>query len=403
MNISDLQNAADYCRNSNFYRRKLAGYPHAISCIEDFQALPFTTKTEIRKTNPMEFVAVAPECIRRVHSSSGTKGLPSMTFYTDRDIVRWSDHLQRPFRSAGLHSGDVFQNMVGFGMFSGGLGFQTAAENYGLKVIPIGPGNTERQIRFLIDFKVNSFISISNYIPIMIEYMRMHDIDPKKEMRLKAIFIGAEPFNPIEKKKWSEFFGVPILGIYGMSEIEGPGIAYEEAGLPGMCICTDDFYVEILDPYSGKVLPIGSEGEIVVTTLRREAMPLLRFRTGDISRLIRDSSKNGIRSIRLDYVTHRIDDMVIIKGVNIFPDEMERIIHSFSEIYHFFEMVVAKNDEMKIRLSLRDVGSDISLIEKHLESEIKKWLFINVSVEWMPVSYFMEKNGKRISVIDNRK
>lgn len=402
MEIQYLQNAVKYCRNSKFYQLKLAKFSNNIYSIQDFQALPFTKKSELRNCDPMELVAVPPKCIRRIHTSSGTKGMPNITFYTNKDLSRWSIHLQRAFRSAGLKPGDRFQNMVGFGMFSGGLGFQTAAEEYGLMVIPIGPDNTERQVQFLIKFKVSAFIAISSYIPIIIEYMRDHNINPRTDLSLKVIFIGAEPFNPIEKQKWFDFFGVPVLGIYGMSEIEGPGIAFEENGIPGMCICNDDFFIEIIEPHSNKVLPIGEEGEIVVTTLKRNAMPLLRYRTGDVSRLIYPNlSKNHSSDIRLDYITHRLDDMVIIKGVNIYPEEVEKIILSFSEVYNFFEMIIYENDKVTIRLSLssRVVVNDI---EKKIKLEFKKWLFINISVEWVPISYFMEKKRKRVTIIDNR-
>lgn len=403
MNIKDLQDTLIYCKNSFFYRKKLEGYTNQIHSLEDFQTLPFTTKEEIRNSNPKDFVAVDSRRIRRVHSSSGTKGYPSITFYTDKDLYHWSNHLQRAFQGVGIQPGDVFQNMVGFGLFSGGLGFQTAAEDYGLMCIPIGPGNTERQVQFLIDFGTNALIAISNYIPILIEYMRKHGINPRNDLKLKAIFIGAEPFNPKEKQKWSEFFGVPILGIYGMSEIEGPGIAFEEYGKPGMRICSDDFFIEILDPESDKVLPVGSEGEIVITTLRREAMPLLRFRTGDVSKLIGHPSETSFRKLRLDYVTHRIDDMVIIKGINVFPQEIEQILLSFLDIYSFFEIIIDKNDKVTVRVSLKETQVDLGSIEDNIKSTIKKWLFINVSIEWVPISYFLEKKGKRTMVIDHRK
>lgn len=400
MNFQDLQDAVTNCKNSEFYRHKFAEVSDRINCMEDFQLLPFTTKSEIRSTNPREFVAVDPKRIRRVHSSSGTKGSPSMTFYTDNDLVRWSGHLQRAFRSVGLQPGDVFQNMVGFGMFSGGLGFQAAAESYGLMAIPIGPGNTERQVKFLIEFEVKAFIAISNYIPILIEYLRKHGVHPQKDLKLKAIFIGAEPFNPKEKQEWSKYFGVPILGIYGMSEIEGPGIAYEDGNQPGMAICDDDFFIEIIDPESDKVLPVGTIGEIVITTFRREAMPLIRFRTGDVSRLISIPHSD---ELRLDYVTHRLDDMVIIRGVNIFPDEVEKILLSIPQIYPFYELILDENDNVSIRISLKDIVTSAGKIKKSIKSEIKKWLYLNVTVEWMPVSYFLNKTGKRISVIDKRK
>lgn len=398
--IQDLQNTVTYCKNSEFYRHKFADVSDRINCIEAFQSLPFTTKSEIRNTDPNEFVAVDSKRIRRVHSSSGTKGSPSMTFYTDNDLARWSNHLQRAFRSVGLQPGDTFQNMVGFGMFSGGLGFQTAAEDYGLMSIPIGPGNTERQVKFLIEFDVKAFIAISNYIPILIEYMRKHGVHPRKDLKLKAIFIGAEPFNPKEKQRWSEYFGVPILGIYGMSEIEGPGIAYEESNQPGMAICNDDFFIEIIDPESDKVLPVGYVGEIVITTFRREAMPLIRFRTGDVSKLISIPHSDDLR---LDYVIHRLDDMVIIKGVNVFPDEVEKILLSIPEIYPFFELILDENDNVTIRVSLKDIVTSRGEIKNRIQSEIKKWLYINVTIALVPVSYFLDKNGKRISVIDNRK
>ena len=252
-------------------------------------------------------------------------------------------------------------------------------------------------------YKVNSFVTISSYLPILANCMKKEGIDPKRDLSLKAIFIGAEPINLQERDELSLYFGVPILNIYGLSEIEGPGIGYECKYGGGMHICNDDFYVEIIDPKTGICLPYGQEGEIVVTTLNRECMPLIRFRTGDISRIYYEKCPCCDENVlKMDYVKRRTDDMFIIRGVNIYPNEIENIIVNIPEIHNAFKIVISKNDTLTLRLAYRENGKTKDIIEKHIISEIKKWLFITVNIEWIDIEDIIDYRGKRSFVIDER-
>lgn len=403
MHLKQINSALNRALSSTFYKKKLGKFHGRIESWDDFYQIPFTFKNEIRNSDPFDFITMPLSLIRRVHSSSGTKGTPSLTFYTDNDINTWHKHLHRAFKIAGLEPGDIFQTIVGFGMFSGGLGFQLAAESYGMMTIPIGTGNTERQVDFLKKFKVNGFITISSYLPVLINYMKEREIDPKSEMKLKAILIGAEPFNPSEKKEWEEFFGVPILGIYGMSEIEGPGIAYECPNGNGMHIIDEDFYIEIVNPQTGEPLPYGQEGEIVVTTLSRECMPLIRYRTGDISCIRKIQCCDEKEILKLDYVRRRTDDLFIIKGINVFPDEVENIIYEQEHINNTFQILIESGDRVTLLLSTNDRNVDKNAIARNIINEIKKWLYFSVSIKWVENEDLLRNTGKRKYVIDNRK
>lgn len=404
--LSKLQKVVAYSLSGEFYKNKI-GVLHQdilpIDSIQSFERIPFTTKEELRSNDSEMFLCTSFEKVRRVHSSSGTKGMPTITYYSNHDLIVWQEHISQAFKIAGLVPGDIFQTMVGFGMFSGGLGFQLAAESYGMSVIPVGLGNTARQLEFLMKFKVNSFVTISSCLPILANCMKKEGIDPKRDLSLKAIFIGAEPINLQERDELSLYFGVPILNIYGLSEIEGPGIGYECKYGGGMHICNDDFYVEIIDPKTGICLPYGQEGEIVVTTLNRECMPLIRFRTGDISRIYYEKCPCCDENVlKMDYVKRRTDDMFIIRGVNIYPNEIENIIVNIPEIHNAFKIVISKNDTLTLRLAYRENGKTKDIIEKHIISEIKKWLFITVNIEWIDIEDIIDYRGKRSFVIDER-
>lgn len=393
-----------YAINSEFYKNKFNHINYSNLESLDFKSLPFTTKDELRGTPLLSTLAQPMESVRRVHSSSGTKGLPTFTYYTEKDLFYWSTHLHKAFKSGGLSSGDIFQTIVGFGLFSGGLGFQMAAESYGMTVIPAGTGNTERQVKMLKEFCVNSFITISSYIPVLKHYMESIGFNPKLELNLKVIFIGAEPFNPQEKNIWEDFFGVPILGIYGMSEIEGPGISYECPSGNGMHICEDDFYVEIIAPNNGSLLSENEEGEIVVTTLKREAMPLVRFRTGDISKIYHQICPCcGRNVLKMDYVRHRTDDMFIVKGVNVYPHEIENIIFRIQEVHNAFKIIISNDSSVKLQLAYIGESHRKKEVEAFVKSEIKKWLYITTSIEWSNIGTLLNSLGKRVLVIDERR
>lgn len=405
--LEKIKNSLKRSLNSTFYSHHFKDYISLIQNLHDiqqFQLLPYTNKSDLRNRLPYEFLATSPQMVRRIHSSSGTKGNPTIIFYSDNDLLIWHEHLSRVFMMADLVPGDIFQTIVGFGLFSGGLGFQMAAEQYGLSVIPIGMGNTEKQVKFLIDYKVNCFITISSYLPILANYLKAHDINPRSKMKLKSILIGAEPFNLKIREDLRDFFGVPILSVYGMSEMEGPGVASECMFGDGMHIFTDSYYPEIIDPITLKPLDEGEEGELVLTTLSRECMPLIRFRTGDITKLYRDSCKcNSKYGWKMDYVRSRIDDMFIVKGVNIYPCQLQELLLCYNEIEPFFQIIIDKDDIVTLLITMKNsTNTKKDKCELKIIRDIKTWFNISVKINWVSLDYFTSNTGKAQLVIDKR-
>lgn len=404
--IEKINATLSHCHNSTFYKNLFKNFSYAkgIQNIEQFQKLPFTTKNDLRSNSSFDFLATPRSQVRRIHSSSGTKGKPTIVFYSDADIKQWHEHLQRAFAMAHLESGDVFQTIVGYGLFSGGLGFEQAAEQYGMSVIPIGMGNTEKQVEFLINYKVNSFITISSYLPILAEYMTANHIQPKRDLNLKAIFIGAEPFNIRQRETLKAFFGVPIISIYGMSEMEGPGVAVECPYERGMHLFTDSYFAEIIDTVTQEPLNEGEEGELVLTTLSRECMPLVRFRTGDITKLYKDSCNcRSEYEWKIDYVRKRVDDMFIVKGVNIYPNQIQDILLNYKEIEPYLQIKIEQNDIVTLIISIKESANiKREQCELSILREIKTWFNISVKIAWVPLDNFINHTGKAKMVIDER-
>lgn len=402
--LSQLQCSVERASHASFYSKLLKENnisKASINTITDFRKIPFTTKSDIRGNVPSAFLSTPMSCVRRVHSSSGTKGNPTISYYSDSDIRIWQDHLCRAFRMAGLKEGDVFQTIVGFGLFSGGLGFEQAAEQYGMTVIPIGMGNTQRQVEYLKMFHVNGIITISSYLPILANYMKQHSINPKSELQLKAILIGAEPFHERTRDELREFFGVPILSVYGLSELEGPGVAVECPKGNGMHVFTDAYYPEIIDPVTGKVLGENCQGELVLTSLKRECMPLLRYRTGDITSLYRTKCECMSEfEWKIRYVFNRSDDMLIIRGVNIYPSQIKDIVYMYDCIYQNLQIIIQKDDDITLKIANKS-SNNIENVEKGIIRDIKNWLNITVKIEWVLIEYF-DIIGKSICVIDKR-
>lgn len=312
-----IQYSINRAMNSVFYKKLWKNSP--IELFQDisydkFVNIPFTQKSDLRKSDPYDYLSTPISKVRRIHTSSGTKGTSTISFYSDNDLKKWSEHLARSFRFAHLQPNDIFQTIVGFGLFSGGLGFEYAAEQYGLSVIPIGMGNTSNQINFLKDFKVKAMVTISSYLPILVAEMKRKGIDPKSQMSLQSVLIGAEPFNEKIRPELEDFLGAKTYSIYGMSEVEGPGVAAECDFHTGMHLFSDSFYPEIIDPVTCELLPFGEEGELVLTTLDRECMPLIRYRTGDITSFKEGQCPCGCDYIRISNIKSRCDDMFIVKG-----------------------------------------------------------------------------------------
>ncbi|MEW6185091.1 MAG: phenylacetate--CoA ligase, partial [Thermodesulfobacteriota bacterium] len=295
----------------------------SVNSLEDIKKFPFTTKEDLRDHWPYGFVAVPREELVRLHASSGTTGRATVVFHTAGDIARWTDLLARCLYMAGLRKGDVFQNMMTYGLFTGGLGFHYGAEKLGALVIPAGAGNSKRQIQMMRDFGVTAVHIIPSYALHLSTVFAELNLDPQKDTQIEMAFLGAEPHTEKMRKKIEALYGFKAFNSYGLSEMNGPGVAFECPCQEGMHIWEDHFLVEIIDPRTLSPLPDGQEGELVLTALKKEGMPLIRYRTKDLTRILPQPCPCGRTHRRIDRIKGRTDDMMILKGVNIFPMQIE--------------------------------------------------------------------------------
>ncbi|UPM43482.1 phenylacetate--CoA ligase PaaK [Halocatena salina] len=321
--------------NVPFYREVLkeAGLsPGDIDGIEDCARLPFTTKEDFRVEFPDGLFAVDWDAVQRVHASSGTTGTPKIVSYTDADLGIWRSVMARSLASAGVTENDVVQNAYGYGLFTGGLGFHDGCEELGATVVPVGGGNTARQIELLVDLGCDVLACTPSYCLYLAEEMERRSIDPHG-LPLSTVLIGAEPFTDPMREEIEAALGVTAIDVYGLSEIIGPGVSIEcAAAQDGLHVWEDHFYPEIIDPETGEVLPDGEQGELVLTTLTKEALPLLRYRTGDITSLTREPCACGRTHARMDNVTGRTDDLLIVRGVNVYASQIEATMLDIPEV-----------------------------------------------------------------------
>ncbi|WP_232686350.1 phenylacetate--CoA ligase PaaK [Halobacterium zhouii] len=321
--------------NVPFYRDRLddAGVsPDTIEGVEDLQELPFTTKEHFREEYPTGLFAVDMDDVLRIHASSGTTGKPKVVGYTETDLGVWESVMARSLYAAGVSPGDTVQNAYGYGLFTGGLGFHDGVEALPATVIPTGGGNTERQISMLQDLESDAFASTPSYCLYLAERAAENGVDVR-DLPLSTVTIGAEPFTDPMREEIEAALGVDAIDVYGLSEIIGPGVAIEcEHAQDGLHVWEDHFYPEVIDPQTGEVLPPGEEGELVLTTLTKEALPVLRYRTGDVTSLTREECDCGRTMVRMDNVTGRTDDLLVVRGVNLYPSQIEAAVLDFEDV-----------------------------------------------------------------------
>jgi len=313
-----LQDTVKRCMNVPFYQQKFKEMgitPSDIKSVEDVSKLPFTTKQDLRDTYPFGLAAVPLRECTRLHSSSGTTGNPTVILHTQKDLDEWANQVARNLWMVGLRPDDVFQNSSGYGMFTGGLGFQYGAERLGMLTIPAAAGNSLRQIKFMTDFGTTAVHAVPSYVTRLYEVMQEVGVDPRRDTKLRVLAIGAEPHSEEQRKRIEEMMGVKAYNSFGMSEMCGPGVGFECQEQNGLHFWEDYYIVEILDPETLKPVPDGEIGELVLTTLCREAMPLLRYRTRDLTRVLGRSCPCGRNHIRLDRMRGRSDDMMVLRGV----------------------------------------------------------------------------------------
>lgn len=335
--------------NVPFYREALAEAgltPEEIDGVDDCSRLPFTTKEDFRSEYPDGLFAVEWETVQRIHASSGTTGTPKIVSYTERDLGVWRSVMARSLAAAGVTEGDVVQNAYGYGLFTGGLGFHDGCEELGATVVPVGGGNTARQIELLSDLECDVLACTPSYCLYLAEEMERRSIDPH-ELPLSTVVIGAEPFTDPMREEIETALGVTAVDVYGLSEIIGPGVSIECAAVQdGLHVWEDHFYPEIIDPDTGEVLPEGEEGELVLTTLTKEALPVLRYRTGDITSLTREPCSCGRTHARMDNVTGRTDDLLIVRGVNVYASQIEAMMLDVPNVAPHYRIDLSREDAL---------------------------------------------------------
>jgi phenylacetate-CoA ligase len=396
------------------YRRKMdaAGVkPDDIKTLADLTRLPFTVKKDLRDNYPFGLFTVPLEEVVRVHASSGTTGKPTVVGYTANDIKTWSNVMARALCCAGATKGDMVHNAYGYGLFTGGLGAHYGIERLGATVIPVSGGNSKRQINIMKDFGSTVLLSTPSYALNLAEAMDSMDIDPKS-LSLRVGIFGAEPWSENMREEVERKLNLKATDIYGLSEVMGPGVAQECLHTTrGMHIFEDHFLPEIIDPETGEVLPPGEKGELVFTTLTKEAFPIIRYRTKDISRLYYEPCECGRTLVRMEKVTGRTDDMLIIRGVNVFPSQVEHVLMGVDGVEPHYQIVVDREgnlDTMQVQVEVSEgvFSDEIRVLEnltKYIQTEIKDLLGVTCRVKLVEPKTIQRSEGKAQRVIDKRK
>ena len=382
-----------------------------ISSLEDIENIPFTTKENLREHWPYGFLAVSKDELIRMHSSSGTTGRTTVVFHTAGDIEAWANLVARSMYMTGMRKSDVFQNMMTYGLFTGGLGFHYGAEKVGALTIPAGAGNSKRQIQLMQDFGTTAIHIIPSYALHLFNVFEEVNVDPKKDTKVKIAFIGAEPHSDKMRKKIEELYGFKAYNSYGLSEMNGPGVAFECPYQNGMHIWEDNFLVEIIDPDTLKQVPDGEEGELVMTTLMREGMPIIRYRTKDLTSIISEPCECGRTHKKIERIKGRTDDMMILKGVNIFPIQIEKRLMEIPGVGTNFQIVLERegfNDNMIVSVEVQKefFSGNLTQLENlghKIVEELKSDILITPRVELLEPGSLPKSEGKAVRVIDNRK
>ncbi|WP_200894603.1 phenylacetate--CoA ligase family protein [Bacillus alveayuensis] len=405
--------------NVEFYRKKfdeLGLKPDNIKSLNDITKLPFTKKKDLRDNYPFGLLAVSKDEVVRVHASSGTSGKPTVVAYTKNDIKNWSEIVARAIVAAGGQKGDIFHNAYGYGLFTGGLGLHFGAEELGVATIPASGGNTERQITIIEDFKPRGIAGTPSYILNIAEKMMELGIDPRKTSLKYGIF-GAEPWSEEMRATLENTFDIKAIDIYGLSEVMGPGVAIEcHEAQDGLHIADDHFLVEVINPETLEPVQDGEEGELVFTSLTKEAFPIIRYRTGDIGSITREKCICGRTSVRMSRVKGRIDDMLIIRGVNVFPSEVERALLQVNELAPHYQIHLVKKgplDNAILHVELgdeffRSISQDLNhekvgALKKNISHLMKSTCLVSMDIVVNSPKSIPRSEGKAIRIVDKRK
>lgn len=396
-----------------FYKKKfdeLGINPKDIKSIEDISKLPFTKKQDLRDHYPFGLFTVPMSQVIRIHSSSGTTGKPTVVGYTEHDMDVWDEVMARVFKMAGTTEEDIVHNAYGYGLFTGGLGLHNGAAKVKATVVPSSGGFTERQVMLMKDFGATILASTPSFALHMAEAASKSGTDFKKDFKLKAGIFGAEPTSKGLKKEVSRVWGIDYHEIYGLSEIIGPGVSCSCKNSDLLHIFEDHFYPEIIDSKTGEVLPDGERGELVITTLTKQALPIIRYRTGDITSLKREPCACGRTMVRMESVVGRADDMLIINGVNVYPSQVEHVISQTNGLTINYQIVVSKKghlDALDILIEISDEVmidsiSEIENIKKSIQYNLLNNLYINANVKLVEPRSIERSVGKAVRIIDKR-
>jgi phenylacetate-CoA ligase len=407
-----LKTSVARAQRSSFYGARFAEAglaPEDIRSIEDLRKLPFTTKDDLRSAYPDGMLTRPMNEMVRMHASSGTTGAATVIFYTRNDLNSWADLMARCMHMVGIRSSDVFQNMSGYGMFTGGLGIHYGAERLGCLTIPAGAGNSKRQIKLLKDFNVSVVHIIPSYALHLSTAFEGLGEDPRS-LNLRIALIGAEPHTEEIRSRIEEIYGIKAFNSYGLSEMNGPGVAFECTRQNGLHVWEDAYAAEIVDPVTLKPVPDGQIGELVLTTLCREGMPILRYRTKDLTRFLPGECECGRTHRRMDRILGRADDMIILKGVNIYPMQVEKVLMSIPEVGQNYLIVLEREgylDQMRVKVEVKEdfFVEDMRVLNglrKRIESLLRDEILITPRVDLVENDSLPKSEGKAVRVQDTR-
>jgi phenylacetate-CoA ligase len=377
-------------------------HPDDLHELSDLRLFPFTAKKDLRDNYPFGMFAVPQEQIARIHASSGTTGKPTVVGYTKQDIATWSTVTARSLRAAGVRPGDKVHVAYGYGLFTGGLGVHYGAEALGCTVIPISGGMTSRQVQLILDFEPDAICVTPSYMLAIIDEMEKQGIDPRATS-LKIGVFGAEPWTDAMRAEMEDRLGIHAVDIYGLSEVMGPGVGNEcVEDKDGLYLWEDHFYPEIIDPETGEVLPDGEYGELVFTSLTKEAMPVVRYRTRDLTRLLPGTART---MRRMERITGRTDDMMIVRGVNLFPSQIEEELLSIEGLSPHFVCVLTRPgrlDELTVRVEARDAAVDRDAVARALATGVKDHFGVTIAVDVLAPGGLERSQGKAQRIVDLR-
>jgi len=407
-----LKKALQGASQTSFYKKHFADHKldvNSIKSLEQLRELPFTTKKDLRHSYPDGMVTVPRSDIVRLHASSGTTGKSTVIFYTAKDIMDWADLVARSMMATGTTKDDVFQNMMGYGLFTGGLGLHYGAERLGCMVIPSATGNSLKQMQLMEDFNTTVIHITPSYSLHLVEVIKENGINPH-DLSIKKAYLGAEPYSEGVKQKIEEQWGLEAYNSYGLSEMNGPGVAFECVHRNGMHIWEDYYITEIIDPDTEEPVPDGEVGELVLTHVNREAMPIIRYRTRDLTRIIPEPCACGRTHRRIERIIGRTDDMLIIGGVNVFPSQIETVLMKIPEVGNNYQIVLERENNLdrmyvKVELYSKMFHGDLKELKQlngKIVEELRALITVNPRVELLEPGSLPPSTGKAVRVIDNR-